>query len=372
MILARVLLGAGVLSMVALGAACSSSAQVASTDAGIEGGAGPDAGLDGPAPSYPGQWPAKPDAPASTAAGLRTFAVRALYLGDTNRAGVRSATAWKALGYNLDGKVTDSSSSDVCQRVPGAIPAAQADGDLGADNAFGLSVMPIISGVDPDATLTQSKRLAEGGTTTLFQVTGLSADPAQTNTGLVVEAFAAAPFDSIDGNAGKRPTFAGDDNWPVLPSATKSGTVASGAAVRSTDAYVVGGVLVARFDQINIQVLLVNSTLVLPIRGAVVTGRVVNGTLAEGAIAGVVAATDMRKAIATELSFFTDQFCVPEDKEKLLSLIDQSADILGDGTNDSSVGCDGVSVGLGFEAAAIAEVKSVGTLPPPAKDLCAL
>lgn len=366
-------LGVVFVSVAAGGMACSSGAIANTVDGGtpiglIDGGA--DTGPDAPATDLVGQPPGRPDAPATTASGVRTFAVRALYLGDATRDGAASASAWKSLGYNLDGKVSSSKSTDVCKRVQGASASVQTDGDTGIDNSFGYNIMAIISGVQPDATVTQNKRIGDGAPTTLLQVTGLSADDTQTSTGLVVDAFAAGPFDSIAENAGKKPTFSLADNWPVLPSATKSGTIASGAAVRSSEAYTVGGTLVARFDLLNVQVLVLQSTMVIPLRKAVVTGRVSNGALSGGTIAGVIAAADMRQVFDAQFNTFTDQFCDPAAKENVLSLISQSADIVVDGSNPPTANCDAISAGFGFEAAAISEVKTVGPVPAPAKDLC--
>ena len=351
--------------------ACSSGAIANTVDGGTS--VGPiDASPDTPAtnPALVGQPPARPDAPATTASGLRTFAVRALYLGDSTRAGTASVFAWKSFGYNLDGKVSSSKSTDVCQRVQGASASVQTDGDTGIDNAFGYSIMAIISGLQPDATVAQNTRIGDGGPTTLFQITGLSADETQTATGLVVDAFAASPFDGIAENTGKKPTFSLADNWPVLPSATKSGTVASGASVRSSEAYIVGGTLVAHFDVLNVQVLLLQSTMVVPLRKVVVTARVSNGALSGGIIAGVISSADMRQTFATQLNVLTDQFCDPSARENVLALINQTSDITVDGSNPPTANCDAISAGLAFEAAAISEVKAVGSVPAPGKDRC--
>src|SRR6202035_4982198 len=51
--------------------------------------------------------------------------------------------AWKRIGFNLDGKVTTATSTDVCELVQGATPAAQDDGRDGIDNSFGKNLCPI-------------------------------------------------------------------------------------------------------------------------------------------------------------------------------------------------------------------------------------
>jgi hypothetical protein len=55
-----------------------------------------------------------------------------------------TADAWKQIGFNLDGKFTTATSTDVCQLVEGAMPAAQDDGQDGIDNSFGENLCPIL------------------------------------------------------------------------------------------------------------------------------------------------------------------------------------------------------------------------------------
>src|ERR1019366_6220764 len=55
-----------------------------------------------------------------------------------------TADAWKQIGFNLDGKFTTATSTDVCQLVEGAKPAVQDDGQDGIDNSFGENLWPIL------------------------------------------------------------------------------------------------------------------------------------------------------------------------------------------------------------------------------------
>jgi hypothetical protein len=59
--------------------------------------------------------------------------------------------AWKQMGFNLDGKVTTATSTDVCQLVAGAEPAEQDDGQDGIDNSFGENICPILNTLDMPA-----------------------------------------------------------------------------------------------------------------------------------------------------------------------------------------------------------------------------
>src|SRR5262249_52292153 len=72
-----------------------------------------------------GKVPPSPEGAATTGSDERTFALNALFLGETDRAGVKNKDAWKDYGYNLDGlitNVTDPKAPDlakVCNRADG-------------------------------------------------------------------------------------------------------------------------------------------------------------------------------------------------------------------------------------------------------------
>ena len=94
----------------------------------------PDAGPKPPPP---------PDAGAPTS-NVYTFAVDTVFLGESTRNGTPSSTAWKDYGYDIDGLVTTSSSTNVCTLSSGAPKANQNDGTGGIDNAWGAIILPII------------------------------------------------------------------------------------------------------------------------------------------------------------------------------------------------------------------------------------
>src|SRR5688500_18114029 len=51
--------------------------------------------------------------------GVPVFAMRKMFWGDTDWNGAANANAWKQYGENVDGKVTDRTSTDVCTRGAG-------------------------------------------------------------------------------------------------------------------------------------------------------------------------------------------------------------------------------------------------------------
>jgi hypothetical protein len=303
--------------------------------------------------------PAKPSAPATTSTTKRTFALNQIHLGDATREGAGSQTAWKGFGYNLDGKTSDSKSTDVCKRVAGAGSSNQVDGDKGIDNAFGLTIMAIISGVQPEASKTVATAIADGTFTVLVEVSGLDGTPKQTNTGLSGQIFAGGDFGSIDANKGKKPTFTSSDNWPVIKDSTASGTVESGGLVKLNDAYVVDGLFVARADNIKINVVVAGQPISLNIRKAIVSFQVDGTNAKNGTIAGIITNEELVTELKKVINNFTSNFCDPKALEDVLNLIRQAADITSDGTNAAGTTCDAISVGIGFNGAEIGPVKDI-------------
>src|SRR5262245_46802482 len=70
------------------------------------------------------------------------LAISKLYLGDTDRQGKKSTSAWKGFGFNLDGKVSTAQSTDLCKpRAGGKASTSYPDGEHGIDNSFGKNIL---------------------------------------------------------------------------------------------------------------------------------------------------------------------------------------------------------------------------------------
>lgn len=68
--------------------------------------------------------------------------------------------------------------------------------------------------------------------------------------------------------------------------------------------------------------------------------------------------------------FRRDVVCSGPTKDSVLQQIRATSDIMNDGTQDPDATCDGISVGLGFEAEAVQLGPAVDRQPPPV-DPCA-
>jgi hypothetical protein len=95
-----------------------------------------------------GSLPTRPVGSPASGSDSLVFAISKIYYGDSDRSGTSSMCAWTAYGLNIDGKTTDTRSTDVCALVPGSSQQAQVDGQNGIDNSFGANVISLGAGFD--------------------------------------------------------------------------------------------------------------------------------------------------------------------------------------------------------------------------------
>lgn len=224
--------------------------------AGLDGGAPPpadatgpaldgaprDAGLDA-AGSEPCRHRLPPERPAGTddgSGGERAYALTEIDLGR----GLR----WIELGYDLDGRCTEATSTDVeCEVDPavGAIP----DPDGGVDNTFGSRLIPLLALAAPDLENQVRMRLRDGHEGVLVRVTGWNGradDPQVVVAVLEGPVGGGAGSNLLDGGVPEPLAQDGEDEWLVGTGSLAGGDL-SRPLVEDTAAYVTDGTLVARF-----------------------------------------------------------------------------------------------------------------------------
>ena len=140
------------------------------------------------------------------------FAARKVFLGETDRTGAASNTAWKDFGRNIDGLVTTKTDTNVCQRQAGADSAKQEDGTGGIDNAFGRTIIPFITGLTPTPSKSTNDAIEAGARTLMLQL----ASAPQAN----LPAFALGLVTAENTIA---PQWKGLDSRPVAESSTING-----------------------------------------------------------------------------------------------------------------------------------------------------
>src|SRR4051812_15579598 len=148
------------------------------TDTGVAAGAGGGTsssgtgGGDAPHIVPPPAGPAK--APDGT--GSVSFAIRRVFVGDTDRDGALDVeNGWKGFGYDIDGLNSSEISPGLCKLLPGAPKSVAADGHGGIDNAFGHMLLPIFRGIASDFSTQLNDAIAGGAPTTLITLDALGA-----------------------------------------------------------------------------------------------------------------------------------------------------------------------------------------------------
>ncbi len=345
------LCGLGLTTALLLGApGCSSS--TAATDGGAA------AGTKKP--------PAKAgDKTASTES--KFYALKTIQLGDADRAGAPSPTAWKKYGYDVDGLTSTDKSTDHCKLKSSAPTKVKLDGDEGTDNSFGANILPIITTAAPDAAKSINDNLNSGAFTVIIEAKGLDGAPEQTNTGLSGQLFAG-------GKLATAPKWDGTDEFAVLPGLLKDGaSIAGGSKVTFGDSYINKGIFVSGSDAtVTLSLSVGGAALDLTINKATISfKKPASGVLAsEGTISGVLATEQLISELKKVAGRFASALCDGSTFENIASQIRQASDIGKDGSNAAGSDCDGISIGVGFTAAQVKAPTKVEAAGPPGPDLC--
>lgn len=328
-----------------------------------DGGKG-DVGQPPPPPTTDAGTPPPPPPNTTT-----TFALQTLHIGEADRSGIVSPTAWKAYGFNLDGLVSDKTSTNTCTLYTGAPKTNQVDGNGGIDNAWGQTLVPILQSAtsDPTPSQTESGYIDQGLWTVQLQITGLSGDTAQSANGLTAQIFLSGQYDN------GTPSFDSSTDWPVLStSLVDHATLASGSTASYKSAYINGGTFVSGPgpDPLVLDLNVANVPFELKIHDAVITfAHTSAGGITNGTIAGVLDAQELESTLALVAGNFSTALC-GQAFAGIAQQIYQAADILDDGTNVQGKPCTGISVALGFDAVQVANPTKVVDPPPPPTDPC--
>lgn len=312
---------------------------------------------------------------ATTQTTPHNFALHTLQLGDTDRMGNPNQNAWENYGFNIDGKITTASSTDVCTLYQGAPSTVQIDGTQGTDNSFGSNILPLVmtvAGSGLDTTLNTS--IASGSFTVMFDITGLDGTTTQTNTNLTGALFAGGKFTAPDGGAAM-PTWTTADNWPVVGTLLNDPTkVSSGSKIQFPDSYIVDGTWVSGspVQNLSLQLSVSGQTLTLNVHQAVVT--MTHGPaathMANGTIAGVIDTQELLSSLMVIAGHLSQSLCSGPAFQSIAVQIEQDSDILDDGTNSAGTPCTAISIGLGFTADEIGLPMDVAPVGAPGPNPC--
>lgn len=303
------------------------------------------------------------------------FAVTRFRVGTHTTEGSQDADAWRHYGYDLDRVSTIGNFDAHCQPAGGAAPNNLfPDGAYGIDNAFGKVLVPIlrlaVEGWDADGgpTLEDSVNASLGSSTygLVFHLRDLGTS---------------ASYDPLDAFVYRARTVAG--SWAIAeeslddPSAQSFDDALRSGKLHFSGSYVSDHVWVvdARASETDVIELvwdLGGAPLHLRIHRPIITMRMALALdLAKGGIiAGVLDAEESLVEARRWLGVVQPSFCEGSGVEGILNQIRQSVDMMADGTQSPGEICNGISIGLGFEAAATTATE-ISPAPAPEADPCA-
>jgi hypothetical protein len=289
----------------------------------------------------------------------KTFAITRLYLGDTDPNGTPDAkNGWRSWGYDLDGQGDTATTIHHCQPVGGVDPKRLANGNNGIDNSFGENILPILFGISSKTPAAVNAALAAGGPTLLITINQL---------GLGANYNPLSSIFIAGADLGSPPKLDGTDVWPFE----------QGSSVGLLASYVTGNTWVSgpptTMGLVTITLALPGSPAIklgLPIGHAIVAMKLdaSHQHATGGVIAGVISTSDFTKEILTLQAQFDPSFCFEGPDNSIIAQITQASDIMRDGTQDPSKTCDGISIGLGFDAEPV--LLGGGVTPPPPPNPC--
>lgn len=307
-----------------------------------------------------GQPPEDPEASAGDGDGV-VLAINKLFLGDTDRNGNADPDAWKSYGYNLDNFKSTAASKNVCKPRAGGQPSVHNDGIDGIDNAFGKGILPAIALLADNPTATVNDEIADGTFTLMVKLDDLGTG--DNYSGIKASLYAG-------GNLEAEPKWDGTDEWPVIYELLDNGDIDKPKIV-FTDSYVADRTWVGKADSLELSLAIQGVSLSLTIHHAILTMDLDsdNAGAKNGNIAGILEVDELLNTITTMApklagcDFDISQF------QSILDQLAQAADILSDGTQDPEKVCNGISIGLGFEAKEV-QLGEVTEPSEPGEDEC--
>jgi hypothetical protein len=300
-------------------------------------------------------------ASSSSTGGLTCAAGEGIVLAATKLTfGEGNGGQWKKVGFNLDGLMTTTISTDVCQPNANAMPVVPyPDGDEGIDNSFGKNLLPLILSLYPTWVPDTNSGLQNGIFNVLLKMDCLppTGDVPVLNTRL----FGGTTL-------GATPKYDGTDKWPVSPELLSNPKDPESSTVVFQNSSVIG----TTFDggknatfilTIPIKTATMSTSIKLTLYGARTTMTLAadRKSSTSGRIGGVLNTEEFlaeMKKVGALLGF-----CDSPLFAGLLTQARQSSDIMADGSQDPTKTCDGISMGLGFEMKEV-QVGDVGPAAP--------
>jgi len=274
------------------------------------------------------------------------FVGHKLYLGDTDWNDTSSSTAWQAYGFDIDGLTTQNGDlTGHCQPNTGASPNSMNDGPSGLDNSWGKLLVPVFKAFDPNFSTSINEDIVAGTAKSFI----LKLDALTTGSPIVTKLYAAAPLFS-------QAVLDGSDCWPVTyeslqtPTDIKSALTVFPASSITSDLW----------ESVDTGTVVLE----LPIAGSSLVMRIEHARLVMqldldhqgatlGLLGGVMHTETFVEAFRDMAGALSQDLCEGTTFESIANQLRQSSDIMADGSQDPNMTCDGISIGIGFDATAV-------------------
>jgi hypothetical protein len=282
------------------------------------------------------------------------LAIDDLFLGDTDFQHMLSAQAWAAFGFDLDDMVTTTDFTGHCLPNSGSSPAAMNDGNAGIDNSWGKNLLPLFIGLNATFSQDVNQSIDDGEFTLMLlfeQLSGPDVDP------LTTKLYGGAPL-------GLAPAWDGNDCWPVLQEGLTDPTdIGSSTAVFPKSS--VTADLWQSESTVSIVLPFTISGFTFPVTVDHVRMQAQLSSAHDGAtlglLGGVIDTEQLVEVVRDVAGSFDSSLCSGATFDSIANQIRQSSDILKNGTQDPTMVCDGISIGLGFTMQAV----ELGVIAPP-------
>jgi hypothetical protein len=243
------------------------------------------------------------------------------------------------------------------------------EGPGGLENSWGHNILPIILGLSSSAPATINDDIQAGKFTTMLSMVQLGAGT--TYNPIVTRLYGGA-------NLGMAPKFDGTDVWPIDPSTLTNPTDPTSATVQFPMSYVNDNTWVSGASgsggTVTLPLALSGTTFALRIAVTRIELTIdpTHRTGTHGIISGVINTQQEIAALQAVAGSFDSAFCNPNNPtfQSIATQISQASDILSNGTQDPTMACTGISIGLGFNAALV-QLGPVASPTPPAPNPCA-
>jgi hypothetical protein len=291
------------------------------------------------------------------------LAMNGILLGDRDPDGTPNPTnGWKQYGANIDGLVSDKTSTGLCKPAAGGSPAAvYPDGYNGIDNSFGKNILPIMLGLASDLSTQMNLNIVSGEITYMLSIANLGTQAACSTQSTL---YQGAPL-------GMPPLFDGSDVWPIDPASLANPP--DPASVKNV--FLQSGITQSDFYDSGFEA---NFEVIFPVSGLPMKLPIHHARFqmqldadhqgaTAGQISGIIDTEELVAAITLVAASFDESFCDPKSPtlQSILNQMRQASDIMKDGTQDPTKECDGISIGLGFTMKTVKLGPVAAPAPPP-------